>query len=193
MSGYSDEQLVSLVDSGSGDAFAELTARYMALVRAKAAPLRSSALEADDLCQEGLMGLLNAVHGYRPDSGASFRTYAGTCISNRMITACRAAASRKNLPLNNFVSLDEETEDRSIGPQFASSQITNPETLLIDRENLETIRNRIEKNLSKMEQRVLSLYLGGCSYAEIAEKLELSEKAVDNAIQRARRKLKDPF
>lgn len=193
MSELSDAKLTILVNEGSADAFVELTTRYMALIRAKAAPLRSAALDADDLCQEGLLGLLRAARSYREDGKASFRTYAGVCISNQMITACRSAAGHKNPLFNHFVSLSEEEEDRSLDFPFALSQAANPETLLIDRENLEVLKNRIEKTLSKMEQRVLFLYLGGCSYSEIAAKLTISEKAVDNAIQRVRRKLKEPF
>lgn len=103
MESYPDQQLAALVRDGDPDAFLELTSRYMTLIRAKAAPFHGTMLEADDLCQEGLLGLLDAVRSFREDGGASFRTYAGTCITNRIINGLPVAAGRKNLPLNNFV------------------------------------------------------------------------------------------
>lgn len=192
MSDYTDEQLVSLVSSDNADAFVELTARYLSLIRAKAAPFRSAVLETDDLCQEGLLGLLSAARSYQSSGKASFKTYAGVCISNRIITAYRSAASCKNSPLNNSLSLNDHT-DCDFDVQLPLDLIANPETLLIDRENLEIVKSRIKQTLSKMEQKVLFLYLGGYSYSEIAADLHISAKAADNAIQRVRRKLKEPF
>lgn len=189
LAGLTDLELVSLVKENNAEAFVELTSRYLNLIRAKAAPFHTTAMDADDLCQEGLMGLLSAALTFEEKGPASFKTYAGVCISNRIITAYRTAASQKNLPLNNFVSLNDDVS----GLHFTSDQVINPETLLIDRENLQIVKSRIERTLSKMEQQVLSLYLGGCSYQEIAARLNISVKAADNAIQRIRRKLKKPF
>ncbi len=185
MADYTDIQLANLVNRGNSDAFVELTTRYMSLIRAKAAPFRCTMLECDDLCQEGLWGLLSAARTYDSAGKAGFRTYAGVCISNRIITAYRAAASRKNLPLNDFVSLSDDDSEMDM-----SDSTTNPETVLMDRESVKMMRQRIKQNLSKMEQRVLMLYLGGCSYHEIAAKLSVTSKAVDNALQRVRLKLK---
>ena len=180
MHDYTDIQLAALVSSGNSDAFVELTARYMSLIRAKAAPFHSNMLEADDLFQEGLLGLLNAAKTYKPDSKASFRTYAGVCINNRIIMAYRWAVSRKNLPLNDFVPLSEEQ-----GP----SEEQNPEEILAGREGLKIVKQHIKETLSTMEYQVLLSYLGGCSYQEIAQKLRITPKAADNALQRVRRKL----
>ncbi len=188
MEDSTDGQLANLVSGGDSNAFVELTARYLSLVKAKAARFRSPMLEMDDLCQEGLMGLLNAARTYDSVAGASFKTYAGVCISNRMIMACREAASRKNLPLHNFVSLSDHDMDLDM-----PDHTTDPETVLIDSENLRLMRQRIEETLSHMEERVLMLYLGGCSYSEIAAKLDITPKAADNALQRVRLKLKKLF
>ena len=87
MENYTDNQLVSFIQKGNSDAFVELTARYLSFIRAKAHPFRSSVLEADDLCQEGLLGLFSAARSYNPNKDASFKTYAGICIQNRMV-AC---------------------------------------------------------------------------------------------------------
>lgn len=189
MESYSDQQLATLVREGDPDAFLELTSRYMTLIRAKAAPFHGTMLEADDLCQEGLLGLLDAVRNYREDGGASFRTYAGVCITNRIIMAYRWAAGRKNFPLNNFVPLSEEGAS---GGVFAGEE-ANPEKMLVEEEDLLLLKRFISRGLSKMERQVLMLYLGGYSYKEIADSLCITSKAADNALQRVRRKLKEPF
>lgn len=185
MADYTDSQLACLVSNGNSDAFVELTARYMSLIRVKAAPFRCTMLEADDLCQEGLWGLLCAARTYDATGKAAFRTYAGVCISNRIIMAYRAAASRKNSPLNDFVSLSDDGLEMDM-----PDSTTNPETVLMDRESVIAIQQRIQQNLSKIEQQVLILYLSGCSYHEVAAKLGVTSKAVDNALQRVRLKLK---
>lgn len=188
MANFTDGQLASLVSNNDSSAFVELTARYLPLVKAKAARFRSTMLETDDLCQEGLMGLLNAARTYDSAGGASFKTYAGVCITNRMIMACRTAANQKNLPLNNFISLSDHDTELDV-----SDNTTNPETVLIDSESLELMRQRMEQMLSQMELRVLMLYLDGCSYSEISSKLSITSKAADNALQRVRLKLKKLF
>ena len=85
MENYTDNQLVSFIQKGNSDAFVELTARYLSFIRAKAHPFRSSVLEADDLCQEGLLGLFSAARSYNPNKDASFKTYAGICIQKRIV------------------------------------------------------------------------------------------------------------
>lgn len=189
MKSYNDSRLAALVREGNSDAFLELTSRYMTLIRAKAAPFHSTMLEADDLCQEGLLGLLDAVRSYREERGASFRTYAGTCITNRIIMAYRWAVGGKNLPLNDFVPLNEDGASyRGIAEENA-----DPEKMLVDEENLRLLKQFISRDLSKMEHQVLMLYLGGYTYQEIANALHITSKAADNALQRVRRKLKEPF
>ncbi len=186
---YSDHQLASLVCQDDPDAFVELTKRYMSLIRAKAAAFHNTVLEADDLYQEGLLGLFSAARTYNPNGTASFRTYAGVCISHRIIAAYRSYFRQKNLPLNSSISLNDDDNPMLEDP-FAQS-VSNPETLLIAQENLQIVNDRIRQRLSKMEQQVLFLYLGGCAYSDIARKMGISTKAVDNAIQRVRRKLRD--
>lgn len=187
MANYTDSQLAGLVSRGNADAFAELTSRYMSAIRAKAAPLHSSLLETDDLCQEGLLGLLNAARTFQSDAGAKFGTYAAVCIANRMIMAYRTAVSGKNVPLRNFVSLNDETGTDILMPDSAS----DPAAMLSENESFTLIWREIERVLSGLELRVLTLYLNGCSYREISEKLGVSRKSADNALQRIRLKLKN--
>lgn len=188
MAELTDSQLSARIADGDPNAFSELTARYLTQIKARAARLRSTMLEMDDLCQEGLMGLLSAARTYDASGGASFKTYAGVCIGNRMIMACRSAAGRKNSPLKNFVSLSEQKMDLDM-PDTRS----NPESMLIDQENVEQLRKHMKNMLTQLEQQVLMLYLGGSSYGQIAAQLGITPKVVDNALQRARVKLKKLF
>ncbi len=188
MENYTDNQLVSFIQAGDSDAFVELTARYLSFIRAKAHPFRSSVLEADDLCQEGLLGLFNAARSYDPKKDAGFKTYAGICIQNRIVAAYRACARKKNIPVDRLVSLNDE-ETARFQVQGADRGACDPEALLIERENLEAVRRKIRQRLSGLERQVLYFYLSGQSYGEIAARLSVEPKSVDNAIQRARRKL----
>lgn len=184
-----DGCLAQQVRPGSSDAFVELTNRYMSLVRIKASSFHSFALDADDLWQEGLLGLFHAATTYQPDGKASFRTYAGVCISNQIVTAYRSQCSQKNRILNDSVSLqDTEFSDRD---QLTISESSmDPETLVIAQEGVRAVNEHLHRTLSPLEKEVLSLYLNGCSYREIAEKLQFSGKGADNAMQRIRKKLK---
>lgn len=184
----SDDALAQLIREGNADAFVELSNRYLPLVRAKAASFHSFALEADDLWQEGLLGLFSAATTYDPNSSASFQTYAGVCISNRIITAYRSSSSLKNTILNNSLSLqDTDFSDRD---QLVCSIGVDPETQVIAQEGVKAVNDHLNESLSAMEKDVLRLYLNGCTYGEIARKLSISGKAADNAMQRVRKKLK---
>lgn len=183
-----DAQLAALVKGGNAEAFAELTERYISSVRAKVFPYHAAGVESEDLCQEGLLGLLLAAETFDPERGSSFRTYADVCISNRVIMAYRSAVGKKNSPLNNFVSLSGED-----APDFPADCSADPQILVDNRESFEMIRKRLQQLLTPMEQSALQLYLSGCSYREIAEKMSVTEKAADNALQRVRSKLKHGY
>ncbi|WOC33607.1 MULTISPECIES: sigma-70 family RNA polymerase sigma factor [Caproicibacterium] len=183
LSACTDGQLAESVQNGIPDAFAELTARYLDLVRAKATPFHCTFLDADDLCQEGLWGLYLAACTYQPDKGARFSTYAGICIRNCVVAAYRKAVNGRQLPPNGFVPLSE-------GEELSAPEADEPEVLLLSKERLETVQEAVQKVLTPMEQRVLKLYLSGCKYSEVAQKIGISQKAADNALQRVRQKLR---
>lgn len=173
-----DEELAALADDPG--AFAELESRYLWLIRVKAGDVfGQNAPDREDLIQEGLLGLYDSARSYRPDGKASFKTYAGTCIYNRMCNAVRAYTSKKNSPLNNSVPLDA-----------LERQIPSPEAELELREDFMAVLNQIHISLSVFEKKVLALYLSGYKRAEIPTQYGISVKAFDNAVQRVRRKLK---
>ena len=178
-------ELCGRVQSGDSQAFWELAERYMAFIRGKASRYRSGLLDEEDLSQEGLLGLLAAARFYRADGKAEFRTYADVCIRNRMITALRRA-ERGGSAAASHLSLNREEELLHI----PAGDDADPQAHLADSESYEDLIRRIVEILSPMERETLFLHLKGCSYAEMAKALQTTEKAVDNALQRARSKLK---
>ena len=182
----SDIRLVESYNSGNSGAFTVLTDRYLKLIRSITLKYKISGLESEDLTQEGLLGLLSAVKTYNSEKGASFKTYAGICINRRIITLLERSGNNKSKALNDYVSLyDTEIEESVL------EKGVNPEENFIGKESLMSLKKSISECLSDKEKRVLDLYLAGESYDNIASGLEISQKAVDNALQRIRRKLKN--
>jgi len=182
--------LLSCVISGDRVAEEILAERYMRLVRSCARPLFLAGGDSEDLIQEGMFGLLSAMRQYDPDSGNSFRTFAEHCIRMRLYSAIKSASRLKHLPLNDGVSLEQLSEDSSLQVSAIPDSIRrNPEDLVLARERTEELYSELLQCLSGMEKKVLSLYLEGLSYREIALRLGKEEKSIDNAVQRIRRKL----
>ena len=185
MGNLTDGELVAKVRQGDQEAFSELTFRYYGLLQWKASGYRKLGIDADDLMQEATLGLLDGVMSFQEGKGASFETYASVCVNNRLLTLYRTAARQKNIPFHSLVDGFPE----EVLPE-TDAGANNPETVMIDRENLQQIKKRIEETLSTLEFQVLSLYLNGLTYAQISKSLSISPKAVDNALQRIRAKLK---
>lgn len=188
----SDEALQSLAVSGNSEAEDLLIRRYARVVKALARPFFLAGADSEDLIQEGMLGLISALRGYDPAAGASFKTYSQLCIRRKLISAVRSASYSKNVSLDDCLSLesplfDESQPDMAYGLRIDSPP--RPEELVIDKENTQTLFQRVFDALSKYEQQVLRCYLSGMSYREIAEMTEKPEKAVDNAVQRIRRKV----
>ena len=177
-----DEHLAALAREKDEKAAAVLITRMTPLVRARSAGFHKFALEQDDLAQEGMMALLKAIRTYDGGlSGASFRTYAGVCVYNRISSLIRAATAKKQAPLNESLSLED-----SLIPDTGS-----PEEQIIATDELENLKKLLYEGLSRRETEVMKLYLSGYGYREIAEKLGAEEKSVDNALQRVKRKFKN--
>ena len=184
----SDEQLQALAASGENGAEDALARRYVRLVRICARPYFLIGGDSEDLLQEGMLGLLMAMREYDPGKGASFHTYAETCIRNRIQSAIRSASRKKHAPLNDGVSLDYvlSDESQSLGDQFISR---SPEEQVLARETEKELISASAERLSDLEARILSLYLDGLSYQEMAAETGRDTKAIDNAVQRIRKKL----
>ena len=177
-----DGRLVRLAQSGDNDAMEQLCAEYKDTVRMLARPYFLIGADRDDLIQEGMIGLLGSVYGYDPDEGVRFETFATVCISNRIKSAVRNQLRSKHMPLNGYVDIDDVE---------ISDDMSDPQTMIIMQERFEDLSESIEKKLTHLEKDVLRLHIGGHNYSSIAEMLSISVKSVDNALQRARKKLKE--
>ncbi len=193
----SDETLILMSRSGKKDVIDMLLERYKGNVRRKAKAMFLVGGDEDDLIQEGMIGLYKAIRDYRFDSDASFSTFASMCINRQMCTAVTKANRRKNQPLNESVSLDMPAfgEENAQDGQYLidvleSNAGLNPESLYLDKEELDRISSAIRSSLSSYERVVLGLYLDGMDYIRIADRLQKQPKSVDNALQRIRAKIK---
>ena len=192
----SDEELCARVSSGDRLAEEILVMRYNRLVRVCARPFFLVGGDSEDLIQEGMLGFLSAVRSFQTDKATSFRTYAEVCIKSRLISAVRAASSGKHSPLNSYISFETPSFD-GIADFSSATAIgmpqSNPEDVIISREELQEHLDTAKGQLSGFEAKVLSFYLDGLSYQEIAAQVKRSPKSVDNAVQRIRRKLAQHF
>ena len=183
---HSDEELCLGAAQGDSTVEAELVRRYGWLVRACARPLFLAGGDSEDLIQEGMLGLLTAIRTFSPARDAAFRTYAEICIRSRLLTAVRAAQGGKHSPLNHSVSYEPPLFDGTNAYLFSSAE--SPEDVVIGREELRERLEALKGRLSKFEAQILPPYLNGLSCGEIAQRVGRSQKSVDNAIQRIRRK-----
>lgn len=185
-----DEQLGALAAAGRAEAEELLVIRYTRLVRAQAHSLYLVGGDSEDLIQEGMIGLLRAIRSFDPAKSAAFRSFAETCVRNRLYSVLRSANSERQAALNRSVSFDTPFFDgNSFAPDVPRYAASNPEDLLIDEERVSAFFAGIQKQLSAFEGKVLGYYLKGYSCREIAVLLGRSPKSVDNAVQRLRRKI----
>jgi RNA polymerase sporulation-specific sigma factor len=188
-----DEDVVE--DARQGDARAQeyLIKKYKNFVRAKARSYFLIGADREDIIQEGMIGLFKAIRDFRADKLSSFRVFAELCITRQIITAIKTATRQKHIPLNSYVSLNkpiyDEESDRTLLDVLSGVKISDPEELIISREELGNIESKIGEILSDLEWKVLMSYLQGKSYQEIAVDLDRHVKSIDNALQRVKRKL----
>ena len=188
----SDEQLIDRLRDGQTGVVDYLMEKYKNLVRKRANALYLIGGETEDLIQEGMIGLFKAVQDYSPDKESSFYHFAQLCITRQMYTAVEASRRKKHTPLNTYVPLDAGGEEGDSMYLEADKQLQtlDPEALFISKENVRQLLKQANEQLSRMERQVLSLYLDGMNYRQIALHLGKTPKAVDNALQRIRGKIK---
>lgn len=194
--GYSelvDEELVEHAKGGDDRAAEFLIGKYRNFVRVKAKAYFLIGADREDIIQEGMIGLYKAIRDFRRDKLSSFRAFAELCITRQIITAIKTATRQKHIPLNSYISLNkpiyDEDSDRTLLDVISSIKVSDPEELVINQEASATMRERIRKNLSELECKVLTAYLEGKSYQEMANELNRHVKSIDNALQRVKRKL----
>ncbi len=177
----SDELLLEEIKSGSSTAMNELISKYRPTVESIAMKYINSPLEKEDLVQEGLIGLLAAINSFSNDKGAKFSTYASICINNSVQTALRKFSRLKDIPPSSIMPLEEDF--------FDNYPALSAEDEYLAKESVLALTDFLYEGLSRFENEVLRLYIQGHSYVEIADKLSKNPKAIDNAIQRIRKKL----
>lgn len=188
-----DEDIVEFVRLGDGEALEFLINKYRNFVRAKARSYFLIGAEREDIVQEGMIGLYKAIRDFKGDKLASFKAFAELCITRQIITAIKTATRQKHIPLNSYVSLDkpiyDEDSDRTLLDVICGSKVSDPEEMIINREEFSGLEDKMSEILSDLERKVLMLYLDGRSYQEIAVDLDRHVKSIDNALQRVKRKL----
>lgn len=182
-SAMGDEELVALCQENNAQALDALTQRFFGITKAIALGFSVKGAETADLVQEGMLGFLSSVYAYREDRHTSFRTFAGACIRNRIVSHIRTLNSHRSVPQDLLVPLLEQTE--------VACQSLSPEQTLISERSAEYIRQLIDSSLSDQERRAFLFYLSGMSYEQIASRMEITPKAVDSTLQRSRRKLRE--
>lgn len=191
-----DEELIDRLRGGEESIMDYICDKYKNLVRSKAKSMYILGADAEDLIQEGMIGLFKAVRDYDCGRDASFYTFADLCISRQMYTAVQAAKRQKHIPLNSYVSLyansaeKEEGEERNLLEALADPAELNPEELFLDKERVAYLEAIIENELSSFEKQVLDLYMTGMTYTQIAKVLGRDEKSADNALQRLKAKIR---
>ena len=188
-----DESVVDLAREGDNEALEFLIYKYKNFVRAKARSYFLIGADREDIIQEGMIGLYKAIRDFRYDKLSSFRAFAELCITRQIITAIKTATRQKHIPLNSYISLNkpiyDEDSDRTLLDVISGSKITDPEELIISREEFGDIEEKMGEILSSLEWQVLMSYLDGKTYQEIAVELKRHVKSIDNALQRVKRKL----
>jgi RNA polymerase sporulation-specific sigma factor len=188
-----DEDIVEFAKDGNDGALEYLINKYKNFVRAKARSYFLIGADREDIIQEGMIGLYKAIRDFKSDKLSSFRAFAELCITRQIITAIKTATRQKHIPLNSYVSLNkpiyDEDSDRTLLDVISGSKITDPEELIISREEFDDREEKMGEILSSLEWKVLMSYLEGKSYQEIAVDLKRHVKSIDNALQRVKRKL----
>lgn len=186
--------MVTAAQRGDQHASCELVRRYKGLIRCKARSYYLVGADRDDIVQEGMIGLFKAIRDYDPTRQASFHSFAELCVTRQIITAVKSSTRRKHSPLNGYVSLSrsaslDEDGERLLSDILAAKEVCDPAEIVIGAWETKFIRTGVVNSLSSFEADVLRLYTAGTSYNDIAEKLGRHTKAVDNALQRVKRKM----
>lgn len=195
MTELDDNELAKAFQDGNEEALEILFHRYKTFLEYVANQYYIKGADGDDLVSEGMFALWNAAKSYDESKGASFKTYANTLIQRSMINAVRDANTKKNEPLNSSTSLEDEFTDnegkkevRRVKEVLYAEKQSNPESILLDKENAKNLEGKIFDSLSQLEKQILQLYMQGNDYHKIAQMMNKSDKQVDNALQRIRKK-----
>ena len=184
-----DEELIFRFKQGETEILDYLMEKYKNMVRKKTRAMFLIGGDNDDLIQEGMIGLFKAVRDYQPEKEASFQTFARICVDRQIYNAIQNSNRQKHQPLNSYISLSQEDGENE--EHLPDMWVENPESIIIDQENVRDLEQEITCTLSPMENQVLDYYLDGNGYTEIAKIMGKTPKSIDNALQRIRGKIKE--
>lgn len=179
----SDAQLAKEIQKGSETAFDEIFRRYIRLIFSIASKYSAESFEKSDFVQEGLIGLLSACRTYDEKAGASFKNYASLCVERRFISIIKKASQRKDAAQNGAVSIYDL--------ELTADSTTDPEEIVLTKEFIRSSYQKFREKLSKLEYEVFLQYMSGAKYSEISKNMGISEKSVDNALQRIKKKISE--
>ncbi len=194
MAKFTDEELLfEIREKHDKFALEFLIKKYRNFVRVRARSYFLIGADREDIIQEGMIGLYKAIRDFRNEKLSSFHAFAELCVTRQIITAIKTATRQKHIPLNSYISLNkpiyDEDSDRTLLDILSGNAVSDPEELMINREEFIAIEGKMEQILSDLEWKVLMSYLDGKSYQEIAGDLNRHVKSIDNALQRVKRKL----
>ena len=188
-----EEEVVIEAKNGSVKAQEYVISKYESFVKAKSKSYFLIGADKEDIYQEGMIGLYKAIRDFNYEKSTTFKAFAELCITRQIITAIKTATRQKHIPLNTYISLNkpvsEDDSERTLLDILSSMKISDPEALIIGKEEKAQIEDAITRVLSDLEMEVLQSYLDGKSYQEIACDLDRHAKSIDNALQRVKRKL----
>ncbi len=188
-----DDQVIRLAKADDRRALEYILEKYKNFVKSRSRPYFLIGADREDIIQEGMIGLYKAIRDYDGDKFTNFRAFAEMCITRQIITAIKTATRQKHMPLNSYISLShpvfEEDSDKTLLDTISEQSCLDPEEIFINKEDYSLIGEKITTILSPKEREILMLYLEGKSYHEMAEELDITNKSIDNALQRVKRKL----
>lgn len=191
--GKIEEEIVIEAQNGDIRAQEYVISKYESFVKAKSKSYFLIGADKEDIYQEGMIGLYKAIRDFNYEKSSTFKGFAELCVTRQIITAIKTATRQKHIPLNTYISLNkpvsEDDSERTLLDILSTIKISDPEALIIGKEEKARIENAITKVLSDLEMEVLQSYLDGKSYQEIACDLDRQAKSIDNALQRVKRKL----
>ncbi|MCF8008175.1 MAG: sigma-70 family RNA polymerase sigma factor [Halanaerobiales bacterium] len=192
---YGEEEIIKQAKKGNKLAIEYLINQNMDIVYAKAKYFFIKGLDKEDVIQEGMLGLFKAIRDYKSDREASFRGFSQLCVHRQLISAIKRANRQKHQPLNNSTSINKTYDyDNETGRSFSEilpDKKKKLEDQFVYKEIINLVFQEIEKELTELEKKVFYEYLDDRTYKEISEKLKINVKTVDNALQRARKKIED--
>ena len=187
-----DNQYMTAIKNGSMEALNDIMEKYKSYVYLKAKPFFIVGAEKEDIIQEGMIGLFKAIKGYDGQKDVSFKVFADLCIRRQIITAIKASNRQKHIPLNSYISLNkaanDDDDDRPVIEMLDTDIAPDPLDTITTKETYKNIEQKMAEVLSDFELKVFNEYVAGESYVSIAQKLDSHPKAVDNAVQRIKKK-----